>query len=172
MLTRCCGSLYDYNYRVLRFRPFQHRLPPLRAKHGCMGTSTHKPLALVPATNNRFMTNLVCGIQDRLVLYSFDAQHHFEAIPGTIRGLSEDDICMHHSALADFFLTSFLRSGLDRAQEARFFLFPLIVSSGNWLAGDIRFRGDPTYQSSRRRGTDRGCAHYRRFRQAIWAWRV
>jgi hypothetical protein len=65
------------------------------------------------------MTNLVCCVNDCLILYAFNAQHDFETITRTIRGLSQNDIRMYYSPLADFFLAPFPRNGLDRAQEAR-----------------------------------------------------
>jgi len=113
------------------------------------------------------MTNLVCGIQDSLVLYSFDTQYHSETIPGTIRGLSQDDICMDHSALADFFLASFLRSSLNRAQEAR------RVAGGEELIGVVptvaapaeRFGGGE-FEVERGRLSVCGCRRYRAIESA------
>ena len=61
------------------------------------------------------MTHLVCSVQDRLIFYAFDAQHDLETIPSTIRGLSQNDVRVHHSPLADFFLAFLPRSCLNRA---------------------------------------------------------
>jgi hypothetical protein len=61
----------------------------------------------------------VSGVQDRLILNAFDTQYDFEPKPRTIRGESQTDIRMHHSPRTDFFLAQLGRSGLERAQEAR-----------------------------------------------------
>lgn len=82
-----------------------------------MDTSIHKrPLVLVVVTT--VYTNLVCGVQDRLILNAFDTQQDFKTKPRTIRGLSQANIRMYHSPRADFFFAQLGCSGLDRAQEA------------------------------------------------------
>src|ERR1700730_6599169 len=96
---------------------------PLRLAFQAFSTSTTTPSrrarlyghiysreAINSSGNNSFMTHLVCGVQDRLILYAFDTQHDLETIPRTIRGLSQDDIRVYHSPLADFFLALLPRS--------------------------------------------------------------
>jgi len=46
----------------------------------------------------------MCGIEDRLIIDAFDAQHDFKTKAGTIRGLSQSDIGVHNSLRADFSL--------------------------------------------------------------------
>jgi hypothetical protein len=69
------------------------------------------------------MTHLVRGVENRLIIYAFDAQHDLETIPITIRGLSQNNVRVYHSPLSDFFLALLPRNCLDRAQEARYFIF-------------------------------------------------
>ena len=59
------------------------------------------------------------GVQDRLILNTFDAQDDFEAQP--ILGSTYADIRIHHSTISDFFLACLVGNDLDRAQEARWF---------------------------------------------------
>jgi hypothetical protein len=82
-----------------------------------MDTSTHKKTINSSGCDN-CKTNLVCGVQDRLILNAFDTQQDFKTKPRTIRGSSQTDIRMYHSPCADFSLAQLGRSGLDRSQEA------------------------------------------------------
>ena len=68
---------------------------------------------------NNYITNLMSGIDDRLILDAFDTQHDFQTKAGTISGLSKTNIGMHDSLRADFSLAQLGRSILDRTQEAR-----------------------------------------------------
>jgi len=69
------------------------------------------------------VTNLVCSVQDRLILDTFDTQHNTKTKTRDILGSTYTDIRMHHSTLSDFFLACSGSSDLDRAQEARWFIF-------------------------------------------------
>jgi hypothetical protein len=77
----------------------------------------------VELLNSITVTNLVCGVQDRLILDTFDTQHNTKTKSGDILGSTYTDIRMHHSTLSDFFLARLGSDGLDRAQEARCCLF-------------------------------------------------
>jgi hypothetical protein len=59
------------------------------------------------------IANLVCGIQDFLILNAFDTQHGFKTKPRTIRGESQTDIRMYHSPRADFCLALLGRNVLE-----------------------------------------------------------
>jgi hypothetical protein len=88
------------------------------------------------------MTNLVCGVQDRLIVDALDTQRDLETEPRAIRGLSQSDICVHHSLRTDFFLTLFRRNGLDRTQEACCFLlknlkFESDIGDGGVVDSDV-----------------------------------
>lgn len=83
-----------------------------------MGTTIDKKCINASSCCDNFMTNLVCGVQDRLIVDAFDTQCDLETEPRAIRGLSQSDICVHHGPRTDFFLALFCRNGLDRTQEA------------------------------------------------------
>jgi hypothetical protein len=86
------------------------------------------------------MTNLVCGIQDRLIVDTLDTQRDLETEPRAIRGLSQSDICVHHSPRTDFFLALFRRNGLDRTQEACYFFnlkFESDIGDGGVVDSDV-----------------------------------
>jgi hypothetical protein len=83
-----------------------------------MDTSTHNK-SISSSGRDNYITNLMCGIEDRLVLDTFHTQHDLKTKAGTIRGLSQTDIGMHNSLRADFFLAQLGRSALDCRQEAR-----------------------------------------------------
>lgn len=76
---------------------------------------------LVPGSSgcDSYVTNLMCGIEDRLILDALDTQHDFKSKAGTIGGLSQTNIGMHDSLRADFSLAQLGRSILDCTQEAR-----------------------------------------------------
>ncbi len=83
-----------------------------------MDTSIHnKPVS--PSGCDNCITNLVRGIYDSLILDAFDTQHDFKTKAGTIRGLSQTDICMHNGPRADFSLAQLGGNVLDCTQEAR-----------------------------------------------------
>jgi hypothetical protein len=62
----------------------------------------------------------MCGVQDRLILDTFDSQHNLKTQSRDILGPTYTDIRMHHSTLSNFFLACSGSSDLDRAQEARY----------------------------------------------------
>ena len=74
------------------------------------------------------VTNLMRGVQDRLILDTFDVQNDFETQPRDFLGLTYTDIRMHHSTISDFFLACPGSSDLDRAQEARWLFFFVRIS--------------------------------------------
>jgi hypothetical protein len=77
-----------------------------------MGTSINNKSISTSGCDN-YIANLVCGIEDRLIIEAFDTQHDFKTEAGTIRGLSQTDIGMHNSLRADFSLAQLGRSVLD-----------------------------------------------------------
>jgi hypothetical protein len=83
-----------------------------------MDTAIHNESISSSGCDN-YITNLMCGIEDRLILDAFDTQHDFKSKAGTIGGLSQTDIGMHNSLCADFSLAQLGRSVLDCTQEAR-----------------------------------------------------
>ena len=83
-----------------------------------MDTSIHS-ISVSSSGCDNYITNLTCGIEDRLILDAFDTQHDFKTIAGTICGLSHTDIGMHNGLRADFSLAQLGRSILDCRQEAR-----------------------------------------------------
>jgi hypothetical protein len=89
-----------------------------------MGTSIHKK-NISSSGRDKCTTNLVCGVQDRLILNAFDTQQDLKTKTRTICGSSQSDIRMYHSPGTDFSLAQFGRSDLDRAQEARCFFFSI-----------------------------------------------
>jgi hypothetical protein len=68
-----------------------------------MGTSINNKAISTSGCGN-YMTDLMCGIEDRLIIDAFDTQHDFKTEAGTIRRLSQTDIGMHNSLRADFSL--------------------------------------------------------------------
>ncbi len=68
-----------------------------------MDTSIHNK-SISSSGRDNYITNLMCGIEDRLIIDAFDAQHDFKTKAGTIRGLSQSDIGVHNSLRADFSL--------------------------------------------------------------------
>ncbi len=87
--------------------------------------------------DNNSITNLMCGVQDRLILDTFNTQHNFKTQSSDLLGLTYTDIRMYHSTLSDFFLACPGSSDLDRAQEARWFFFPAYGYSYRRLVVDI-----------------------------------
>jgi len=76
----------------------------------------------VSGRDNNCITDLVCNIQDRLILNTFDTYYDFETKSRVILGSTQTDISMHHSTRSDFPLARLGSSGLDCAQEARWFV--------------------------------------------------
>ena len=83
-----------------------------------MDISIHNKYISSSGSDN-YITNPMCGIEDRLILDAFDTQHDFKAKAGTIRSLPQTDIGMHNNLRADFFLAQLSCSNLDCRQEAR-----------------------------------------------------
>lgn len=85
-----------------------------------MDTSSHN---ISFCGRDKSITNLVCSVDDRLILDTFDTQHNFKTQPRDLLGLTYTDIRMHQGTLSNFFLACPGSSDLDRAQEARWFFF-------------------------------------------------
>jgi hypothetical protein len=110
----------------------------------------------------------MCGVQDRLILDTFDAQDDFEAQPRDILGSTYTDIRIYHSTLSDFFLACPGSSDLDRAQEARWFFFFFFLRGAFMFGSRDRDRDPSTYQSNRLRRAVRGYVRYRHSRPSLW----
>jgi len=118
--------LCEYKYRYIHDKNL-HWEKSMPATSSWLHTLTISGLLNVDlnplAQSATVWTHLVCGVQDRLILDTFDTQHNFEAKSRDFLGSTYTDIRMHHGTLSDFFLACPGSSGLDRAQEACWFFF-------------------------------------------------
>jgi hypothetical protein len=121
-----------------------------------MDTSIHN--ISFSGCDNNSITYLVCGVHDRLILDTFDAQDDFKAQPRDILGSTYTDIRMYQSTISDFFLACPGSSDLDRAQEARWGVCLFVCFPRKRIILHI------TYQSNRMRRAVRGYVRFRHSR--------